>query len=125
MRARKRNSRSVLPLERRYIVVARSRTATDCCSPLHHGWPIVCHCRVVLGSFSMMGILRRQALRRVCVVRCAGRRPRCNRMSFFSGRTATQVGRFTARILMFAGAAIVVGHAQEAKKAAPAPVSYT
>ena len=44
-------------------------------------------------------------------------------MSFFSGRTATQVGRFTARILMFAGAAILVGHAQEAKKAAPAPAA--
>lgn len=44
-------------------------------------------------------------------------------MSFFSGRTATQIGRFTTRMLIFAGAAILAGHTQEAKKAAPAPAA--
>lgn len=44
-------------------------------------------------------------------------------MSFFSGRTAAQMGRLTAGVLMFAGAAILVGHAQEAKKVAPAPAA--
>ena len=44
-------------------------------------------------------------------------------MSFFSGRTAKLMGRLTTRILIFVGAAIVVGHAQEAKKAVATPAA--
>jgi mono/diheme cytochrome c family protein len=40
-------------------------------------------------------------------------------MSLFAGRAARVVARFTAGALLLVGTAIVAGHAQEAKKAAP------
>jgi mono/diheme cytochrome c family protein len=44
-------------------------------------------------------------------------------MSLSAGRIARSVEGFIAGVLLFAGAAILVGHAQEAKKAVAAPAA--
>jgi len=51
----------------------------------------------------------------------AGGKPRGDCMSLSAGRIARAVQRFVAGVVLFAGAAVLMGDAQEAKKAATAP----